>query len=142
MIVAESKTRFSEDENNADYKLAFAIIEDGMGPYMQSNYYSGGATGPLPGWDDKPSYVSTMFNLVARDIFSAYGLNKSVPTTIKQGEDYTYSYKLSTRNVTNIDKCKVIVMILDGWTGFVLNADQVTIEDNSGVEDATIETEP
>lgn len=135
-INVEATSTFVFDIEDAEYSLAFVITENNVGPYYQYNYYSGGDYGPMGGWENEPMRVRTYFNEVARNIFGAFGISNSVPSTIAAETEYTYSTELSTSNIVDIKKCTVIALLLNTSTGVIENAAKVSLDpDGAGVKD-------
>ncbi|MCH5242005.1 MAG: hypothetical protein J1F67_06235 [Muribaculaceae bacterium] len=133
-IAVSSTVEFSFDEQNARYAVAYVIVEDNVGPYTQTNYFSGGQE-QLDGWSDKPSKVpDTYYNEVGRLIETTYGINGSVPSEIKAGTEYNYQRSLSCEYVENISECEIIALLLDKNTGEVVNSAKTSISNtNAGV---------
>ncbi|MDE5555845.1 MAG: hypothetical protein K2J10_11780, partial [Muribaculaceae bacterium] len=69
ILTVNTKTRFAFDYEDGDknYILSYAITEDGVGPYSQTNYYTGGQA-VWGGWEKKPSSVKLTYNDVARQL--------------------------------------------------------------------------
>ncbi|MCH5219680.1 MAG: Omp28-related outer membrane protein [Muribaculaceae bacterium] len=116
-----ANVKFAADESEVDYRLAFVIIQNNMGPYPQTNYYAGGSYGAMDGWENKGSRVSTYFNDVARDIFVWNGIAESIPANVTKNTDYTYTTSISTSNVTDFSQCEVIALVINGITGYIEN---------------------
>lgn len=135
-LYMSANTRFALSSENANYKLAFVITENGVGPYYQTNYYAGGGSGEMGGWQSKGSRVSTIYEHVARDIFDALGLSGSVPSEIVSSKVYTYDFVGSTTNVDDIDNCHVIALLINSKTGEIENAAKTSINHQAGVSDA------
>lgn len=121
-------TTFAFSESNADYKLAFVIIEDGI-KGIQTNNYAGGNYGAMGGWENRGSSAMWTYEHTARDIFAAYGLDNSIPSTIVAEEPMTFHTTLSGSNVTKTAETAVIALVLDTATGTILNATKVMAED-------------
>ena len=138
-IHVDASSVFSLSSTAANYKLAFVITEDGVGPYSQANYYAGGGYGPMGGWEDKGSRVSTYFDHVARDIMTVWGINNSVPSAIEKGKKYVYSAALPTTNVGDITKCHVVALLLNTSDGRIENAAKASLVHLSGISDASAE---
>ncbi len=117
-----STVTFSRDKQSANYRVAYVVLENQVGPYRQSNYYAGGNNGEMDGWENKASSATTYFDDVARNIFSYRGLSGSVPTTIEANKGYEYSYKASLSNVTNTDNIELVAMLLNATSGEIVNA--------------------
>ncbi len=117
-----STVTFSRDKQSANYRVAYVVLENQVGPYRQSNYYAGGGEGAMGGWENKASSATTYFDDVARNIFSYNGLTGSVPTTVKKDQGYDYSYTASLSNVTNTDNIELVAMLLNATSGEIVNA--------------------
>ncbi len=120
--------------------VAYVIKEDNVGPYSQTNYYSGGGNGAMGGFENKGQNVRLTFNEVARDIKDAFGLAESLPDNIEAGKQYTHSTKISLENVKDVDNAYVIAMLINQNDGSIINAKQVKLE-GSGVNVNGISTE-
>lgn len=128
-------TTFAFDEVDADYRLAFALLEDGI-VATQSNYYSG-QTGMLEWWDEQDSKVQYAYEHTAVDIFDCWGINGSIPSVIVAGAPMTYSYALSTKRVKDPSRAYVVALLIDSKTGTILNATQSAPAAASAVAPAT-----
>lgn len=131
---AEANVKFALSSDNASYRVAFVLLEDGVGPYPQTNYFSGGASGPLEGWDNQGSRVNTVYNHVARDIFDAFGINGSVPTKVEKGTDNRYAATLSRAHVGNIDNCHIVALLINSNTRAIENAAKAVVAHKAGVD--------
>lgn len=133
-VNVSSGVEFSFDEADAQYAMAYVIVEDNVGPYTQTNYFSG--TDELEGWSNKPGKVEdTYYNEVARLIDTTYGIEGSVPATITANTVYSYQTALSCQDVENISECEVIALLLDKSTGMVVNSAKTKISNtNAGVD--------
>ncbi len=119
-----STATFGLNMQSANYRVAYVVLENEVGPYNQQNYFSkeGENQGDMAGWEDKAPQVSTIFNDVARNIFSYNGLTGSVPTTIEANKGYDYSYTASLSNVKNTDNIELVAMLLNATSGEIVNA--------------------
>lgn len=147
-LTLTSTSTFGTDVENASayYRVAFVLTENQVGPYNQSNYYSGGSYGVLDGWEKKQSYVSWLFDDVARYISNFNGTASSFPKqTLTEGTPYTSTVDVdltSLKNyynaniVVNNDNLTAIVMVVNQANGQILNAAKVSAANfNVGVED-------
>lgn len=131
-VSVTTTSRFAYPSNSINVNIAYAVVEDGVGPYMQANYYSG--SNDLEGWGSKGSYVSTVFNDVARGIYDYNGVAGSVPDEIKANEDYTYEYTFALpANVANKNNISIVAMLINSDNGEILNADKVKPQIGTGV---------
>lgn len=124
-IYIDSKVNFAIDNDKATYRLGFGIIENNVGPYNQQNAYAGGGSGVMGGWESKGVAVRTTFNDVARIIETWQGMPNTLPSAVVAGEEYTYSTSLSTSNVSNIDNCEVVALIVNSRNSAIENACKV-----------------
>lgn len=111
-ILCTSIVRFTDDMVNPGYKIAYAILADGITKVNgrdlpQSNYFAGDETLTGDDWDvfTKAVKDEKVTGLVFNDIVAAFsdqlGVEGSVPENIKYGERYfhTYTYSLPLTNV-------------------------------------------
>ena len=133
-LTATSTSEFSFDDQNADYAVAFVVLENNVGPYYQQNYFSGGDSGELPGWSNNALRVETYYNEVPRDIETAYGIDGSVPASVIAQTPYTYTKELPLTNVEDINECEVVALLLDKASGAIINAAKAKISEDAGIE--------
>ena len=129
-LVAESNTRFVRDTENNGYRLSFALVADGLSneSWGQSNYFKGKSAEEYPGalWDTFINGESVVFGLTFNDVVVYYpdvtGIEGSLPAEFKEGESYSYTWKINTADVVNIlgerivedfEKTRVIGILLD-----------------------------
>ncbi|MGN0236802.1 MAG: CARDB domain-containing protein [Lepagella sp.] len=126
-------TNFSCDSDIA-HMLSFALVEDNVGPYSQTNYYSGGSYGPCGGWEDKDKSVSTIYNDVARYIKSFPGIKNSI-SEVKKGGQVEYELNLPISTVKG-DEFRLVAMVTNSYTGEIVNAKQIKLsKTGAGVND-------
>lgn len=117
---------------NQDLNIFVAVLEDSI-MASQSNavyVYSDAALGE---WGKGGKYGSAQVTSFAHTEVcrAAYGTSYSgtsgfFPQALTAGETYTNSVELSLpQNVFEQKNCKAVVMLIDGTTGLVLNANQV-----------------
>lgn len=125
---ATATVKVARDVDDADYSIAFVVTEDFVGPYRQSNYYN--TTPGCPEFSGKGSYVSMLFNDVARNISSDWeGIPNSVPTVLKAGEEYPFTVQsLSLGNTDNPKNANIIALLIDNKTSEIVNADRVHLD--------------
>ena len=125
-LKVSANTRFAFDKTGADYRLAYVITEDEVGPYLQNNAYAG-ESGEMGGFEKLPSQTPVIYNDVARGIYpSLTGVEGSVPSTISACTDYSYEYSFPTpKNCDNYSNLKLTILLYDATTGEIINADRV-----------------
>jgi hypothetical protein len=115
---------------NANYRLGVIISEDNIvgtdTGYDQHNYYSGGASGVMGGYELLANPVPAadmVFNHVARDLVGGYdGQVDSVPTSITDGQVVTYSFNYTVPDTSVIDNMHGVLVLIDQDNGEVVNA--------------------
>lgn len=126
------------------FRIAYVVVENGVGPYVQTSYYSGSNT-DLGGLENEGSYISLMFNDVARGIYSGFnGVMGSVPSTIIGGEVYSYDYSmLLPDNIDNKANVEIVAMLINQNSGEIVNACKCKLKDGSsnitGIKDDSSE---
>lgn len=131
-INAKASLQFVADEVNADYKLAFVVLEDSVTGYSQANNYSGGAT-EMGGFEDLPEYVSISMNHVARGIYDYEGLEGSVPSDIKAGVTYDYEKQIDLPKIQKTSHLYIVAMVINGKSGMIENAAKSKIKVGTGL---------
>ncbi|MDE5876971.1 MAG: hypothetical protein K2H47_05685 [Muribaculaceae bacterium] len=122
----KAKARFAVDLNNDDshYSMAFSITENGIGPYIQTNYYAGNRYGAMGGWERKGSAVPTVYEDVLR--VYAEDSENNFPTQIKAEEEYEFETTIPLSDIQS-EIFLLNAMIIDNTTGEIVNAKQVSV---------------
>lgn len=125
-LKVSANTRFAFDKTGADYRLAYVITENEVGPYLQNNAYAG-SDNEMGGFEKLPSPTPVLYNDVARGIYpSLTGIEGSVPAAITACTDYGYEYSFPMpKNCENYANLKLTVLLYDAKTGEIVNADRV-----------------
>ena len=138
-IIVKTETHFGfNDEVEGRYRITYVVLEDGVGPYVQSNIYSNQPEMSAPDdylnvWTKQESQVEMLHDNVARGIYpDVNGVNGSVPASIKEGESYDYEYALTLpANIQNKENVRIVAMLIDSWSGEILNAATCKIRESS-----------
>ena len=138
-ILIDGETVFGFDLQNINCSVAFALVEDNVGPYMQTNSFPSSKDEYLEGWSDAGSKVRTFYNEVGREIVDPFGIEGSVPVNVVKGEGYPVQAQLDVLSDYDVNNCYVVSMIFDNSTYQILNAAKLPIEGISGAE--TLEKE-
>lgn len=135
-VEVESETVFGfSDSETAEYRLAYVVTEDNVGPYKQANYYADPTAEDNPDdlmnwWVHQDSRVTMTFNEVAREIFDYNGVEGLLPRGVTEGETYKTKYTLTVPdNVKELSNVRIVTLILDTRTGEILNADLCSLSD-------------
>lgn len=126
-------TKFSCD-SDITHMLSFALVEDNVGPYYQTNYYAGGSFGPCGGWENEGQSVSTIYNDVARYLKSFPGIKNSI-AEVKKNNEEEYELNLPINTIKG-DNFRLVAMVTNAYTGEIINAKQIELSKNgAGVND-------
>lgn len=141
---------FAESDGDADYRLAYAILEDGVHQpddpyYSQRNFYSGGASGAMGGYESQPDPVPASrmwYNDVARGyVDDIRGVAGSVPAEINADEEIRYGNSFTLPDgIFDDSNTSVVVMLVDQADGRIVNAVQVPLGKGgqTGISDAAV----
>lgn len=126
---------FAMDIPSSDIGIAYVIIEDNVGPFNQSNGYSGDKVA-MGGWESKGETVLTLFNDVARYISNFKGNENSVVSDIEGGKTYSYTASVPTSSVSKLQNMRFAALVIDRTTGTILNG----VKFKEGTDLSSIET--
>ncbi len=121
--------KYALSAKNLNLNLFLVILEDGIISFQQSNV--GGQTHPIFGewgkggrYDDAVNYNVT-HNDVVRSTMNTYnGFGGYLPQTVEAGKEYTATlgdYEIPG-TITDINKAKAVVMLIDANDGRLINA--------------------
>lgn len=127
---------------NSNYKLACVLTEDdvtGVGAaYNQANYYSGGGSGLMGGYEVLPDPVPAaqmVYDHVARAIAPGFGGDPaSFPAVVNIGDSYSVTFNFLLPVEWDENKIHVIGMMIDP-SGAIDNAGKSTIFSSSGINE-------
>ena len=127
-LQVNTTTNFAYDTSD-DYRIAYVVTENNVGPYAQQNAYAGGDEGEMGGFENLPSSALIYHNHVARYISRLNGTHRTVPEEPRGGVDYEYSYQMELPgNVQNADNIEIIVLLINQETFEIENADCITAD--------------
>lgn len=123
------------EEMNGDFRIAVAYTEEGVAGtasgYAQVNAYSGGAQGPMGGFENLPSPVPgsmMVYNHVARQIVGGFtGAANSVPSSNPAGSVMSYQSSYTVPATFNINNMHAVTMVIDQGTNRIINAESTSI---------------
>lgn len=138
-VVFNTTTRFSYNDDDGQYGIAYLLVEDGLtgtgSNWSQTNYYSGQTVGgDMTWWCQAASTVTgiTYNHVVVAGWEALNGVNGSVNPMIVADEEQEYSYSASISGKSLIQdktKLKAVVLLIDRATGTIVNAAQSAIAD-------------
>ena len=138
-ITIETSAIFRTNFSNANFRLGVIIVEDhvtGTGSdYDQNNIYSGGTYGPMGGFEDLPNPVPASqmeYNHVGRALLGGYsGQINSVPTSISDGQDVTYTFNYVVPSTSDITNMHAVLVLIDQNNNQIVNATSALL--NTGI---------
>lgn len=140
-IIIQTSARFIEDAENADYRLSYLLVADGLynDKWSQNNSYSGLDPAKYP---DMPSPWSDVFfngeslvkGLTFDDVVIAAsdynGIGGSLPANIIAGESYSHTFRFAIDDLTaskatdiinDLGKLRAIAVITNERNGTFVN---------------------
>lgn len=130
--------RFVFDYSDADFRVAYILTEDNLGPYLQRNYYAGGANGSFLGWENKSSYESLVYNDIARQGSDYDGVSGLIPANIAAGATYGFTLHPDLSYISNRANANISVLLTKGAGGKIVNAVRIPLVDTeAGITDVT-----
>lgn len=123
-ITVVGNTEFSINSKD-EFRMVYVLLEDGLGPWGQTNYFAGtGRNKEVGAWADMSNPAIVTFNHVARYVTSYFGEKGTVPSPVRPGEKYGHKTVIPLTNLLsgNIDKASVVGMVVNYRTGEVENA--------------------
>lgn len=153
-LQAIASTRFVFDHADADYRLSYMVVSDGLTcpdpsqavAWAQSNYYAGNTLVSGYGWEVFTQGASKVPGLVFNDIvvYAKDYLGKvgSVPSNITRGINYTDEFSVNLSDIVNIDgnsivqdpsKLRVVAVLTDASTGKFVNCNRSDYPGESGI---------
>jgi hypothetical protein len=102
--------------------------------YDQHNYYAGGGSGTMGGFESKPDPVKAAnmyYDFVGRAILGAWdGTAGSIPATNASGATISYTYNTTLNAAWNLKNLSIVGFVINSTTGLVENASE-TVNINS-----------
>jgi len=143
-ISMNATSTFYYNDDNANYGVAFVLVEDGLtgtgSSWSQANYLSGNADYKgFDFWYNGASRVSGIeFDHVPVAAWGIQnGMDLSVPTQFTANEALSYSYDADITSKSVIqDKSKlsVVALLIDKSDGSIINAAKTTIGASTGIK--------
>ena len=120
---------------NGNYQIAMVITEDDVtgtsSTWRQVNTYSGGAFGPMGGFESLPNPVPAaqmVYNHVARTIYNSFtGAAGSVPATNAAGSTVTFNSTYTHPVAQDVTQMHAVTMLIDMASGEIVNAEETAV---------------
>lgn len=129
------KVRSALNLTNTPMNIFAVLVEDDVDPVYQMNGFSSLTDPDLGQWANGGIYAQQYvfnyrFNDIARNSYgNTYnGSGNLVPSTMECGKEYGGTLALDLpNNVADVNKCKVILMLIDPGRGNIINANRAPI---------------
>ena len=120
---------------SGDWRIACVLIEDGVtgtsSGYNQSNYYSGGGSGQMGGYENLPNPVPAsmmVYNDVARAIQPGPAGDAGFPSTVEKGDTFSFNYSFTLNSNWDPENMSVVGILIDN-TGRIDNGYSIDISE-------------
>ena len=137
-ITVDANILCGQSSNTDKWTIAAILLEDGIEGYSQTNYYAGGKNGPMGGWENKTDPTrDVVYNDLARGIFpNAEGAPLGCEK-LEAGTTYSTSLTFTIpATVENKDNAHVVAVIVNGTSGFAVNAAAAKPHEGAGIANA------
>lgn len=130
-VKVNTYTEFAADATQP-FAIAYVVLENGVGPYVQANNFSG-ADYEFYGYEKQGRHVVLVYNDVVRSVYGgAAGVEGSVPSEIHQGQTYEYQYELPLpSNVKCKSNIEVVALLMNQENGQIVNACKCSFNKNA-----------
>jgi hypothetical protein len=119
----------------ANYRLAVVMVENNVtgttSAYNQANYYSGGGSGAMGGYESLPDPVPAaqmVYNHVGRELVGGYnGQAGTVPGVITDGTVANYTFNYTVPATSDRSQMHAVALLIDQSTGEIITAEEVSV---------------
>lgn len=126
-----------------DFNVLGVVVEDDVkgtaSGYNQTNYYAGGANGPMGGYESLPDPVPAsqmVYDHVARALIGGYsGVTNVIPNPTANLGVYNYNFTYTVPATEKVDNMILIAVVLDKTTGEVVNVVKKSYTKTVGTQD-------
>ena len=136
-VSATAVVKFNREQPNANYGLAFAVIENDVKGYKQKNGYAGSVKSYY-GWEKKGGLVALDLQHVARLGYETNeGISDVFPKQINSGDAFSHTIELNLpKNIQNYKNLKLIAFVIDRNSKYAENVVEVPIKEMQPTETA------
>lgn len=136
-VTATAVMKFNREQTNANYGLAFAVIENDVTGYKQKNAYAGSVKSYY-GWEKKGGLVALDLQHVVRLGYEVNeGISDVFPKQINSGDAFSHTVELNLpKNIQNYKNLKLIAFVIDRNSKYVENVVEVPIKEMQPTETA------
>lgn len=126
-IAATATAKFLTAHSNMSYRFSFVLLEDGVYD-SQTNYYAGGGSGAMGGFENLGSYTTVELAHMARMNYSFNGYQESIPKNVSEDEVVSFERDLTVpSSVANTANLTLVCLMIDSSTGLIENAAKVKV---------------
>ena len=119
----------------ANYRLAVIMVENNVtgaaSGYNQANYYSGGGSGAMGGYESLPNPVPAaqmVYDHVGRALLGGYnGQAGSVPAVISDGSVANYTFNYTVPGTSDRNQMYAVAVLIDQSNGEIVTATEVSV---------------
>lgn len=136
-VTATAVMKFNRELPNANYGLAFAVIENDVTGYKQKNGYAGSVKSYY-GWEKKGGLVALDLQHVVRLGYETNeGISDVFPKQINSGDAFSHTIELNLpKNIQDYKNLKLIAFVIDRNSKYVENVVEVPIKEMQPTETA------
>jgi hypothetical protein len=121
---------------SGNFRLSLVVTEDGVtglgSGFNQVNFYAGGASGPMGGYENLPNPVPAsqmVYDYVGRAVVGGFnGVAGSLPASIAAGETHSYTFSYTLPSEYDYNRIKLIGLLLNAQ-GRIDNASSTSIDE-------------
>lgn len=121
LLTINTFTSFLGD-NKGEWRLAYVVRRDNIGPEAQANAFSGGNEGEMGGFENMSNPAKVYLDNVAVLIENYDGVPGTVPSEVKAGEVYEHSFLLHIDESDPACRNTVLVYLINALNGVIENA--------------------
>jgi hypothetical protein len=115
---------------NTEHRFACVLVESGItgtsSGYDQANYYAGGGSGVMGGYEnlsDPVPAAQMTYDHVGVALIGGYaGQSGSIPASNLANSTASYTFNYTVPATVDENNCKVVAMIINSATGEIMNA--------------------
>lgn len=125
---------------SGEWRLAYVLRRDNVGPASQMNFYSSECTrypgteplGEMGGFEDEPDPCDILLDNIAILIEDYNGIAGSVPADVKGGTEYKYDYTIHLDDETKLKNTTVLVYLINALNGCIEQAVAIPFSEFNG----------
>lgn len=110
---------------DADLRIVYVVVEDQL-PISQKNYYAGGGSGEMGGFENMGSTVNIDVDDIVRGVYpDPKGVAEALPTSVVKGTEYTHTAEFALPTIADAVNVSVVAFVIDNKQGgIILNGER------------------